>query len=92
MTRIITYQTVDGRKMRRLCAKSGPKPLPSTLLRSCRVFASVKKSMRDRLDAELVLLPFSESDIVEMALRVYFSTLDQERIFYGLLHSNPLKP
>jgi len=46
--------------------------------------------MRNRLDAEIVLLPFSESDIIEMALRPYFSMLDQERILYGLLHSNPL--
>jgi len=54
------------------------------------VIASVTRRMRDRLEAELCLLPFSESEIVEMALRDWFAKLDQERIFYGLLYSNPL--
>lgn len=90
MTRIIAYQAVTGETRYYAAKKSGPKPMPAEFLRRCRVFASVTKSMRDKLDAEIVLSPFSESDIVEMALRSYFSTLDQERIIYGLLHSNLL--
>lgn len=89
MTRIVTYQTVTGQTLRYRARKPGPKPLPGDVLRSRRVTASVTSKVRDRLDAELALLPFSESDIVEMALLDWFARMNQERILYGLLHSNP---
>lgn len=92
MPRIISYQTVTGEKRYYLAKKPGPKPMPPELRRPARVFASVTQSTRARLDAEIAITPFSESDIVEQALQMYFTALNQERIVYGLLHSNPLKP
>lgn len=91
MSKVITYQTVTGQTLRYAAKKSGRKPLPAEMLRPCRAVASVTRKMRDRLDAELALLPFSESEIIEMALRDWFAQMNQERILYGLMYSNPVK-
>lgn len=90
MTRILSYATVTGATLRYHARKPGPRPLPADLRRPCRVVASVRTSTRARLDAEIVITPFSESDLVERALMMLFDQLNQERILEGLLHSNPL--
>ncbi len=84
MTRILSYQTVDGKICYRRACKPGPKPLPPELRRTARVMASVTQAMRERLDKEIAGSLFSESDIVEISLRRYFAEMD------GLLRSNPL--
>lgn len=88
MTRLIYYKTITGETRAYRAKKPGPKPIPAALRRERRVIASVTKAIRNRLDAEIFLLPFSESEIIEMALQDWFAKMDQERIFNGLLYSN----
>ena len=73
---IYIQQTVAGPVMMRRTVKRGRKPKPEELRRPCRVFGSVPVETRARLDKDVAHGLFSESDILNMALSMWFRYVD----------------
>lgn len=80
-SKIYIQHTADGKSHKaRRRVKQGRKVLPAELRRPCRVFGSVSKETRMRLDSEISYGMFKESNIIEMSLNMFFDKLDNMQL------------